>query len=298
MGTVWGLNKVMSPGPFERASSSVFDPGGRRSPLAVVSCRALRSLASDPRRGEVQELTGDLDLLQVAAYALTGPRDVISPTRYRREVTPTYRVLHGRMPRAVATCGTAWPKSLQDMRNFAKRIVARLRRDKAGQSAAASLPSGNVTEVDVFRCASPKGQDPAELAQHDRTLRKVRRDASPFCEDLTAFSRGAKLATAEVRGRAANTPEVLASHRVSWCRSYIMQVAARCLKSHYSTAVAELARNPKSRNTRMNHRRSRGQPRSARLPMPVPVRSLDSALHFPNEGRIDSSPRTSSTTAA
>jgi DNA primase len=87
------------------------------------------------------------------------------------------------MPRAVATCGTALGEDhFKTMRNFAKRIVLAYDADKAGQSAAASVYQWERQhEVDVFVAQLPKGQDPAELAQHDpEALRKSVGDAVPF----------------------------------------------------------------------------------------------------------------------
>jgi len=98
------------------------------------------------------------------------------------------------MPRAVATCGTALGEDhFKTMRNFAKRIVLAYDADKAGQSAAASVYQWERQhEVDVFVAHLPKGQDPAELAQHDPKLfESPSSTPSPFCDsDLTAFSRG------------------------------------------------------------------------------------------------------------
>ena len=196
------------------------------------------------------------------------------------------------MPRAVATCGTALGEDhFKTMRNFAKRIVLAYDADKAGQSAAASVYQWERQhEVDVFVAHLPKGQDPAELAQHDpEALRKSVVDAVPFLRfRLDRVLEGANLATAEGRGRAAeHAMEVLAEHPSELVRDqYIMQVAStlRLEESLLRPRVAELARNPKARTANEPPPITVGQPRSARLPMPRPgLEALRLRVHFPND---------------
>jgi len=196
------------------------------------------------------------------------------------------------MPRAVATCGTALGEDhFKTMRNFAKRIVLAYDADKAGQSAAASVYQWERQhEVDVFVAHLPKGQDPAELAQHDpEALRKSVVDAVPFLRfRLDRVLEGANLATAEGRGRAAeHAMEVLAEHPSELVRDqYIMQVAStlRLEESLLRPRVAELARNPKARTANEPPPITVGQPRSARLPMPRPgLEALRLRVHVPND---------------
>jgi DNA primase len=196
------------------------------------------------------------------------------------------------MPRAVATCGTALGEDhFKTMRNFAKRIVLAYDADKAGQSAAASVYQWERQhEVDVFVAHLPKGQDPAELAQHDpEALRKSVVDAVPFLRfRLDRVLESANLATAEGRGRAAeHAMDVLAEHPSELVRDqYIMQVAStlRLEESLLRPRVAELARNPKPRTTNEPPPIAVSQPRAARLPMPRPgLEALRLRVHFPND---------------
>jgi DNA primase len=196
------------------------------------------------------------------------------------------------MPRAVATCGTALGEDhFKTMRNFAKRIVLAYDADKAGQSAAASVYQWERQhEVDVFVAHLPKGQDPAELAQHDpEALRKSVAEAVPFLRfRLDRVLESANLATAEGRGRAAeHAMEVLAEHPSELVRDqYIMQVAStlRLEESLLRPRVAELARNPKPRTANEPPSVAVTQPRAARLPMPRPgLEALRLRVHFPHD---------------
>ena len=196
------------------------------------------------------------------------------------------------MPRAVATCGTALGEDhFKTMRNFAKRIVLAYDADKAGQSAAASVYQWERQhEVDVFVAHLPKGQDPAELAQHDpEALRASIVDAVPFLRfRLDRVLEGANLATAEGRGRAAeHAMGVLAEHPSELVRDqYIMQVAStlRLEESLLRPRVAELARNPTSRTVNEPSPLAVNQPRAARLPMPRPgLEALRLRVHFPDD---------------
>ena len=163
------------------------------------------------------------------------------------------------------------------MRNFAKRIVLAYDADKAGQSAAASVTSGErQNEVDVFVARLPKGSDPAELAEHDpEALRKSVADALPFLQfRLDRVLESANLATAEGRGRAAESAmAVLAEHPSELVRDqYIMQVAGtlRLEESLLRPMVAELARHPKPRTANEPPPVVVSQPRAPRSPLPRP----------------------------
>ena len=276
----------------------IFDPAGK---AIAVGGRILPSDSGVPRPGERVEAKyknspeTPIYSKRKTLYALNFAKDDIIKSGeiiVCEGYTDVIAFFAAGLPRAVATCGTALGEDhFRLMRNFAKRIVLAYDADKAGQSAAASVYQWERQhEVDVFVAHLPKGQDPAELAQHDpEALRKSVVDAVPFLRfRLDRVLESANLATAEGRGRAAeHAMDVLAEHPSELVRDqYIMQVAStlRLEESLLRPRVAELARNPKPRTTNEPPPIAVSQPRAARLPMPRPgLEALRLRVHFPND---------------
>jgi DNA primase len=73
------------------------------------------------------------------------------------------------LPRAVATCGTAFTEEhVRLLKKYASRVVLAFDADNAGQGAAERFYEWEEKyQVEVSVAAFPRGKDPGELAQHD-----------------------------------------------------------------------------------------------------------------------------------
>lgn len=73
------------------------------------------------------------------------------------------------LPRAVATCGTAFTEEhVRLLKRYASRVVLAFDADAAGQGAAERFYEWEEKyQVEVYVAAFPGGKDPGELAQHD-----------------------------------------------------------------------------------------------------------------------------------
>jgi len=136
--------------------------------------------------------------------------------------------------RAVATCGTALTdEHVRTLQRFAPRLVLAFDPDAAGQAAADRVYEWERKhEVEVAVAALPMGSDPADLARtHPDQLRLAVEQATPFLGfRVERILAGAKLATPEGRGRAAEASlTAIAEHPSELVRDqYVMAVASRC----------------------------------------------------------------------
>ena len=108
------------------------------------------------------------------------------------------------LPRAVATCGTAFTEEhVRLLKRYASRVVLAFDADAAGQGAAERFYEWEEKhQVEVYVAAFPGGKDPGELAQHDPAGLAAAVDAArPFL--------GFRLARV-MDGQAPATPEATA----------------------------------------------------------------------------------------
>ncbi len=87
------------------------------------------------------------------------------------------------LPRAVATCGTAFTEEhVRLLKRYASRVVLAFDADAAGQGAAERFYEWEEKyQVEVYVAAFPGGKDPGELAQHDpEGLAAAVDNAKPF----------------------------------------------------------------------------------------------------------------------
>jgi DNA primase len=87
------------------------------------------------------------------------------------------------LPRAVATCGTAFTEDhVRLLKRYASRVVLAFDADAAGQGAAERFYEWEEKyQVEVYVAAFPGGKDPGELAQHDPAgLAAAVEKAKPF----------------------------------------------------------------------------------------------------------------------
>jgi DNA primase len=87
------------------------------------------------------------------------------------------------LPRAVATCGTAFTEEhVRLLKRYASRVVLAFDADAAGQGAAERFYEWEEKyQVEVYVAAFPGGKDPGELAQHDPAgLAEAIEHAKPF----------------------------------------------------------------------------------------------------------------------
>ena len=87
------------------------------------------------------------------------------------------------LPRAVATCGTAFTEEhVRLLKRYASRVVLAFDADAAGQGAAERFYEWEEKyQVEVYVAAFPGGKDPGELAQHDPAqLAAAVESAKPF----------------------------------------------------------------------------------------------------------------------
>lgn len=87
------------------------------------------------------------------------------------------------LPRAVATCGTAFTEEhVRLLKRYASRVVLAFDADAAGQGAAERFYEWEEKyQVEVYVAAFPGGKDPGELAQHDPAgLAAAVDNAKPF----------------------------------------------------------------------------------------------------------------------
>lgn len=87
------------------------------------------------------------------------------------------------LPRAVATCGTAFTEEhVRLLKRYASRVVLAFDADAAGQGAAERFYEWEEKyQVEVYVAAFPGGKDPGELAQHDpEGLADAVDNAKPF----------------------------------------------------------------------------------------------------------------------
>jgi len=108
------------------------------------------------------------------------------------------------LPRAVATCGTAFTEEhVRLLKRYASRVVLAFDADAAGQGAAERFYEWEEKyQVEVSVAAFPGGKDPGEMAQHDpEGLAAAVDDAKPFL--------GFRLGRV-VDGQAPQSPEAIA----------------------------------------------------------------------------------------
>jgi DNA primase len=138
-----------------------------------------------------------------------------------------------KIPRAVATCGTALTDDhLRILGNFARRVVLAFDADTAGQSAAARIyESERRHGLEVAVAAFPPGSDPGDMARRDPdSLRLSVERAVPFLEFRIERAMAAEdLHTAEGRVRAAEAALAsIAEHPNELVRDqYVVSVADR-----------------------------------------------------------------------
>ncbi len=111
------------------------------------------------------------------------------------------------VPRAVATCGTAFTEEhVRLLKRYASRVVLAFDADAAGQGAAERFYEWEQKyQVQVAVARLPDGQDPGGLAQRDpEALQATVTDAAPFLAfRLTRAMNGQPLRTPEDRARLA-----------------------------------------------------------------------------------------------
>ena len=139
-----------------------------------------------------------------------------------------------RLPRAVATCGTALAEEhFRVLKNFARRMVLAYDADAAGRAAAERFFEWERRyEIDLHVARIPTGTDPADVARRDpAALRAAVEQAVPFLAFRVDRAIGAgDLRSPEGRARAAEAAlAVIAEHPNSLVRDqYVGQVAVRC----------------------------------------------------------------------
>lgn len=149
------------------------------------------------------------------------------------------------LPRAVATCGTAFTEDhVRLLKKFASRVVLAFDADAAGQGAAARFYEWeDKYQVEVYVAQLTGGKDPGELAQTDegRTeLAAAVQDPKRFLQfRLDRVLQGRVAASPEGRVRLAEAAlTVINEHPIAWVRTnYAGQVAA-----HLEMPVHDLVR--------------------------------------------------------
>ena len=137
------------------------------------------------------------------------------------------------VPRAVATCGTAFTEEhVRLVKRYASRVVLAFDADAAGQGAAEKFYEWEEKyQVEVAVAHFPQGKDPADMASNDPTgLGAAIDQAEPFLRFRLQRVLGSRPATSpEQRARAAESAMALINeHPNSTVRSlYAGEVAAR-----------------------------------------------------------------------
>ncbi len=140
---------------------------------------------------------------------------------------------HAGLPRAVATCGTAFTEDhVRLLKRYASRVVLAFDADNAGQGAAERFYEWEEKyQVEVSVAAFPRGKDPGELAQSDPAALKVAvESAKPFLGFRLGRVLDGKLATSpEASARLAETAMAVVNEHpnVNVRKLYAGQVAAQ-----------------------------------------------------------------------
>ena len=150
------------------------------------------------------------------------------------------------LPRAVATCGTAFTEEhVRLLKRYASRVVLAFDADAAGQGAAERFYEWEEKyQVEVYVAAFPGGKDPGELAQHDPAgLAAAVENAKPFLGfRLGRVMDGQTPQSPEATARRASAAlEVINEHpNVNIRKLYAGEVAAQLgMPMHDLVSVAE-----------------------------------------------------------
>ena len=150
------------------------------------------------------------------------------------------------LPRAVATCGTAFTEEhVRLLKRYASRVVLAFDADAAGQGAAERFYEWEEKyQVEVYVAAFPGGKDPGELAQHDPAgLAAAVENAKPFLGfRLGRVMDGQAPQSPEATARRAQAAlEVINEHpNVNIRKLYAGEVAAQLgMPMHDLVSVAE-----------------------------------------------------------
>lgn len=211
----------------------IFDPSGR--PVAIggrVLPGSSRSGQSEPKyknsvESPIYSKRRVLYGLNWAKHDIVTTGEVVVCEGY----TDVIGCFNAGVPRAVATCGTAFTEEhFRLLRNYGRRLVLAYDADQAGQTATARVYEWERRhEADVRVAKLPHGADPAELARTDPdALRTAISEAVPFLEfRVGRVLESSDLRTAEGRARAAGQAlAVVSEHPDPLVRDqYLMQIA-------------------------------------------------------------------------
>lgn len=158
---------------------------------------------------------------------------------------------HAGVPRAVATCGTAFTEEhVRLLKRYASRVVLAFDADAAGQGAAERFYEWEQKyQVQVSVARLPDGQDPGSLAQRDpESLAKAVDDATPFLAfRLDRAMAGQGRRTPEDRARLAERAMAVVNEHPD---ANVRKLYAGQIASEVGLPVTDLLRVAEQRNRR------------------------------------------------